>query len=352
MAISCMLCAEAVSEQMADKRITLKDVAQAAGVATGTVSMVLNESPLVAETTKARVKAVIDDLGYVYDRAAGYLRGKQSRIVGISICNLNNPYFADVTAGLQEAMEDLGRVLVLGNCAESVPRQMNFLQSLRQYRVEGLLLTPAIGTPTSHVEQLLQWNIPLVQVTRYVMGVETDYVGNDNRLGTILATQHLLELGHKRVAYIGRNSLTSTGHDRFEGFRNAMQSAGLQVNDNWIIECQATREDGFKETVRLFNHHEKPTALLCFNDPIAFGAMLGLRSLGIEPGVDCSVVGADDVTEAGLWQPGLTTISIGRESIGRAAGHLLMSRIKEPKRPFERITVRPTLVVRSSTSSI
>ncbi len=337
---------------MAEKRITLKDVAQAAGVATGTVSMVLNDSPLVADTTKARVQAVIQELGYVYDRAAGNLRGKQSRIVGVSICNLNNPYFADVTAGLQEALEDLGRVLVLGNCAESVTRQMSFLQSLRQYRVEGILLTPAIGTPKSHVEQLLEWKIPLVQVTRYVEGVETDYVGNDNRLGTMLATQHLLELGHKKIAFIGRNTLTSTGQDRFAGFQKAMKSAGLSVNDNWVMECPTTREDGFQETVKLFNQKEKPTALLCFNDSIAFGAMLGLRSLGVEPGIDCSVVGVDDVTEAALWQPGLTTISIGRESIGRAAGQLLMARLSEPTRPFERITIKPELVVRSSTCSV
>jgi LacI family transcriptional regulator len=334
---------------MPEKRITLKDVAQAAGVATGTVSMVLNDSPLVAESTKARVQAVMRDLGYVYDRAAGNLRSKRSRIVGVSMCNLINPYFADVTAAIQEALEDLGRVLVLGNCAESVPRQLNFLQTLRQYRVEGVLLTPAISTPKSHVEQLIEWNVPLVQVTRYVAGVESDYVGNDNRLGAMLATRHLLELGHERIAYLGRNRLTSTGRDRYEGFRTAMEKAGLNASDDWVVECPATREDGFRKTVELLKARKAPTALLCFNDPIAFGAMLGLRSIGLEPGADCSVVGMDDVSEAALWQPGLTTISVGRDIIGRAAGQLLMARLEEPDRPFERVIIKPELVVRSST---
>src|SRR3546814_764336 len=215
---------------MKEKRITLKDVARVAGLSTGTVSMVLNDSPLIAAATKARVQAAIQKLGYVYDRAAGNLRNKRSRIVGVSICNLVNPYFADVTAGLQEALEDLGRVLVLGNCAESVERQLNFLQTLRQYRVEGVLLTPAIGTPADHIHLLREWDLPLVQVTRYVEGVESDYVGNDNRLASMLATQHLLELGHEKIAYLGRNRLTSTGRDRFEGFMAAMKKADLKVN--------------------------------------------------------------------------------------------------------------------------
>jgi len=336
---------------MADKRITLKDVAQAAGVATGTVSMVLNDSPLVAESTKARVQAVMKELGYVYDRAAGNLRNKRSRIVGVSICDLTNPYFADVTAGIQEALEDLGRVLVLGNCAESVPRQLNFLQTLRQYRVEGVLLTPAVSTPKSHVEQLLEWGVPVVQVTRYVAGVESDYVGNDNRLGSMLATRHLLERGHEHIAYVGRNRLTSTGRDRFEGFRAAMEKAGLKPIGQWVVECPASREDGFREAVKLLQSRQAPTALVCFNDTVAFGAMLGLRSIGLEPGEDCSVVGIDDVSEAALWQPGLTTISIERGSIGREAGRLLMARLEEPDRPFERVILKPELVVRSSTGA-
>ena len=334
---------------MLEKRITLKDVAQAAGVATGTVSMVLNDNPLVAATTKERVQNVIRDLGYIYDRTAGNLRGKHSRIVGVSICNLINPYFADVTAGIQEALEDLGRVLVLGNCAESVPRQLKFLETLRQYRVEGVLLTPAISTPKSHVEQLLERNVPLVQVTRYVAGVASDYVGSDNRLGAMLATRHLLELGHERIAYLGHNRLISTGRDHYEGFLTAMEKAGLDVLDDWVVECPATREDGFRKTVELLLAREAPTAVLCFNDSIAFGAMLGLRSIGLEPGLDCSVVGMDDVSEAALWQPGLTTVSIKRDSIGQSAGKLLMARLEEPNRPFERVIIRPQLIVRSST---
>lgn len=332
----------------AARRVTLKDVAREAGVATGTVSMVLNDSPLIADATKARVQQVMRDLGYIYHRAAANLRNRRSNIVGVSICDLVNPYYADVTAGIQAALEALGRAVVLGNCAESLPRQLRFLETLREYDVEGLLLTPAIGTPKSQINQVMAWGIPVVQVSRYVPGVEADYVGNDNRLATEMATGHLLALGHEKLAYIGLNRLTSTGRDRFAGFRTAMKRCPEPLREDWVIECPATRADGFKALVSLFEGRDRPTGLVCFNDDLAFGAMLGLRSLGLEPGRDCSVVGLDDVAEAALWQPSLTTVAIDREKIGQVAGRLLLDRIADRNRPIEHVVLEPRLVERES----
>ncbi|WP_434034895.1 LacI family DNA-binding transcriptional regulator [Cupriavidus sp. a3] len=332
---------------MATNRITLKDVAREAGVATGTVSMVLNDSPLVADATRAHVQKVMRDLGYVYHRAAANLRNRRSSIVGVSICDLVNPYYADVTAGIQAALENAGRALVLGNCAESVERQLRFLETLREYSVEGLLLTPAIGTPKAHLQRVQQWRIPVVQVSRYVPGVKTDYVGNDNRMATGLATKHLLGLGHQRLAYIGLNKETSTGRDRFAGFRSAVESIEPD-GPSRVIECRPGREDGFNAVLTLFAAPEPPTGIVCFNDDLAFGAMLGLRQLGLEPGRECSVVGVDDVAEAGLWKPALTTVAIDREKLGQEAGRLLADRIAEPDRPFESVVLEPKLIVRQS----
>jgi len=333
---------------MTGKRVTLKDVAREAGVATGTVSMVLNDNPLVAEATRAHVQQVMRQLGYVYDRAAGNLRSKRSRIVGMSVCDLVNPYYADVTAGVQAALENLGRVLVLGNCAESVPRQRRFLETLREYNVEGLLLTPAVGTPKAHVERLLEWRVPVVQVTRYVAGVQTDYVGNDNQLAARIGTEHLLSLGHRRVAYIGLNRLTSTGRDRFAGFGQALKAAGERVSEDHVVQCPSSREEGFRAITALFKRSAPPTGVVCFNDVIAFGVMLGLRRLGMEPGRECSVVGLDDIAESALWQPALTTVAIGRDEIGQVAGRLITDRLADPDRPVERVVLPPRLVVRES----
>jgi len=332
---------------MAPPRVTLKDVARAAGVATGTVSMVLNDSPLVADTTRAHVRQVMRDLGYVYNRSAANLRNRRSSIVGVSICDLVNPYYADVTAGIQAALESVGRALVLGNCAESIERQLRFLETLREYSVDGLLITPAVGTPKAHLVRVQQWNIPVVQVSRYVPGLKADYVGNDNRKATALATRHLLSLGHTRIAYIGLNKETSTGRDRFLGYRDALQAAGSAEPER-VVECRSTREEGYQATLQLMSAAEPPTGIVCFNDDLAFGAMLGLRKLGHEPGRECSVVGLDGVAEAALWQPALTTVAIDREQLGQVAGRLLADRIAAPERPVEGVVLEPQLVARQS----
>jgi LacI family transcriptional regulator len=330
------------------KRVTLKEIARQAGVATGTVSMVLNNNPVVASATRERVQRVIRELGYVYDRGAAQLRNKRTNIVGISICDLLNPYFAEIAAHIEETVGESGRVLVLGNCAESLPRQSRFIHTLREYNVEGLLLMPAVGTPKSDITRVLEWGVPLVQVSRYIPGVATDYAGTDNRRGSALAARHLLALGHRRIGFVGLNSRTTTGRDRFAGFRAALVDAGHAPDPAWVVECAPTRDAGYRGIHTLFESRSSPTAVVCFNDLVAFGVMLGLRHLGVEPGRECSVVGADDVTEAALWQPPLTTVAVDVDGIGRAAGRLLRDRIEQPERPVRRIVLEPRLIVRAS----
>ena len=333
---------------MDPKRVTLKDVARVAGVSTGTVSMVLNGKPSVAARTRAHVQQVIDQLGYVYDRSGAQLRTRRTGIVGVSICNLTNPYFAEVTVGIEEALGDLGLALVLGHCRESVAQQAKFLNTAREHNVEGLILMPAIGTTRLMVEEMIAWHIPLVLVSRYANGVATDYAGLDNHSGSVLATEHLLALGHQRIAFVGANARTSTGRERLRGYRTALRGAGQAVTADLVSECDATREQGFLAAKALLSRRDPPTAIVCFNDLVAFGVMLGLRKLGLEPGRDCSVVGADDVAEAALWQPGLTTVAVHSGLVGLAAGELFRKRLQSPDRPAERILLKPELFVRGS----
>lgn len=329
----------------------MKDVAREAGVSTGTVSMVLNDSPRIAAATHDHVREVIRTLGYVYDRSAGNLRNRKSRIVGVSICDLVNPYYADVLAGIQETVDKLGRVPVLGNCAESVTRQLRFLETLREYNVEGLIVTPVIGTPKVDLQRVVDWNLPVVQVTRLVTGVDTDYVGVNNRMGAQLAVAHLAALGHKNIAYIGHTRRTTTGRDRLAGFSAGLKAAKLVAPEEHFVEANVTREGGVHAVVELFGRQPRPTALVCFNDVIAFGAMLGLRQLGLEPGRDCAVVGIDNVTEAALWKPALTSVAVDADRIGQEAGRLLIRRLESPSLPTERVVLEPRLVVRESCGS-
>jgi LacI family transcriptional regulator len=185
-------------------------------------------------------------------------------------------------------------------------------------------------------------------VTRYVPGVQADYVGNDNRVATEIATNHLLDLGHEHLAYVGLTRSTSTGRERVAGFRQAMKLRNATLREDWVVECDATRTDGFQALLSLFKARDRPSGIVCFDDDIAFGVMLGLRSLGLEPGRDCSVIGIDDYPEAALWRPGLTTVAIERKKIGQLAGRMLIDRIEDSSRPVENVVLSPRLVARES----
>ncbi len=334
------------------KRITLKDVARVAKVSTGTVSMVLNDNPLVAAATRAHVRATIDQLGYVYDRSGAQLRNKRTGIVGVPICDLSNPYFAEITVGVEEALGESGLALVLGHSGESLERQERFLNTAREHNVEGLILIPALGTTRRHVEAIVAWNIPLVMVSRYAAGIATDYAGSDNRGAGAMATRHLVELGHERIAFVGATTRTSTGRDRSLGYKNALKAAGIAVAADFVIACDASRELGFRAARTLLERADPPTAIVCFNDLLAFGVMLGLRSIGVEPGRQCSVVGIDDVAEAALWHPGLTTVALPAKEVGLSAGLLLRRRLEAPARPPEKILLVPRLVARGSSGPL
>ena len=184
--------------------------------------MVLNDNPSVAPKTREQVQQAIEELGYVYNRSGAQLRKKRSGVIGVSICNLANPYFAEITVGIDEALSGGGFAQILGHSGESVVQQRKFLTLAREHNVEGLILMPAIGTTREMIADVLEWNIPLVLVSRYVHGVSTDYSGADNLGGLETATRHLLQLGHERIAFVGANSRTSTGRDRVRGYqRNA-----------------------------------------------------------------------------------------------------------------------------------
>jgi LacI family transcriptional regulator len=335
------------------KRISLKDVAKFAGVSTGTVSMVLNDNPSVMPKTRALVKHAIEELGYVYNRNGAQLRKKRKGVVGVSICNLANPYFSEITVGIDEALGEFGFALILGHSGESVAQQSKFLNLAREHNVDGLILMPAIGTTREMIETVVGWHIPLVLVSRYVAGISTDYSGADNCAGLAAATEHLLNFGHKKIAFVGVNVHTTTGRDRFQGYKIAMALAGLEVPPGFAVECDATREHGFLAAQKLFSEScEPPTAIVCFNDLIAFGVMLGLRSMGMEPGKDCSVVGTDDVSEAALWKPGLTTMAIASRLIGQNAGKLFHKRLETTDQQPEKILLTPELVIRESSCPV
>jgi LacI family transcriptional regulator len=329
-------------------RLTLRDLATHAGVSRATVSLVLRKSPLVAEKTREKVRASMEALGYVYNRGAANFRTQRTQTVGLAMNELVNPYFSELTASVERALAKAGRTVFLSNSSEDPAIQDAFIASMREYNVEGLVICPTRGSNPRTLRRLTEFGMPCVLISRNVPGSGLDYAGNDHRRGTRLATEHLLSLGHRRIAMAGANDLISTGIERREGYEQALAAHGIAIEPALIRHGPPTRSFGAEAVKELLALGDKPTACVCFNDVIAFGVMLGLRQLGLEPGGDFAVAGCDDLVEAALWTPALTTVAIDTIGMGEAAAQLLIERSQDFGRPRRQIVLQPRLIVRAS----
>ncbi|MFC3123711.1 LacI family DNA-binding transcriptional regulator [Pseudoroseomonas globiformis] len=323
------------------QRVRIKDVAREAGVALSTAALALRNDNQLREETRRAVRDAAARLGYVYDRSAAMMRSGRSHTVGLLVCEITNPFYAELTAGVEAALEEAGFATMLANTGESVTRQRRMLERFREQPVDGVLMMPASGTPPTLLDDLERWGLPHATVVRgFRRGAHT---GPDNRGGTRLATEHLLGLGHRRIAFLGGAAKNSVTAGRWEGYARSMARAGLEP-----VQLACRTDIGEAAALAQDLPHDGPTALVCFNDSVAFGAMLGLSRAGRVPGRDIAVTGFDDIREAALWHPRLTTISTSPRQMGQAAARVLLARIADPDAPPPRETIRAQLVVRES----
>ena len=335
---------------MGDERVTLQVIAQRLEVSTATVSLALRDSPVVAEATRERVQKAAREMGYVYNRSAASLRTARSDILAVVFHDITNPYFMELLGAIEERAAERGRSILLGTYGESFERQTRVLATLREYRPDGLIVCAAGGTTRETLAPFLNAGIPLVQMMREIDGLEADFVGSDDGAGTVLAMDHLVGLGHRRIAIIGGSDAISTGRLRRAAYREAHRRHGLAFDPELMIEGFGTRETGDIGVGRLLDMADPPTAAICFNDLAAFGAILGVTRRGKQPGRDFSIVGCDDVKEAAQWVPALTTLHNRQVEIGARTADLLIDRCMGYGDAPQKIRLTPELVLRGTTA--
>ena len=329
-------------------KTTILDIARAAGVSKSTVSLVLQGSSLIRPDTAGKVRKAIEETGYVYNRGAANLRKAHSNVIGMVVNDLTNPFYAELAVGMERAFQSAGVVPFIANTAESPVRQEEVLKSMLEQGVAGLIVSPARGTRPDAFRQIEAAGIPMVFAMRRLPESRIPVVAPDNWRGGALAARHLLARGHRRLAFLGGSPDLVVCRERLGGFREACREFGIAEADMLVFEGDTSRKGGMACLDRALASGEPPTAALCFNDAVAFGALLALRRRGLEPGRDFAVVGFDDVAEAEHYMPALTSVAVDSAGLGERAAHMVLKMIQSRTTRAEDHIGAVNLVVRES----
>jgi LacI family transcriptional regulator len=327
---------------------SIKEVAHHAGVSVGTVSNVLNRPSIVAPTTRQRVQESIRALGFVRNEAARHLRAGRSRTVGLVVLDVANPFFTDLAQGAEELAYEHDTVVMLCNSAADPVREGHHLDQLEQQRVLGILITPFESNNPS-LRSLTAKGIPVVLVDRAANGGHCS-VSVDDRLGGRLAGEHLIERGHRRIAFIGGPLRVQQVADRLVGVTNAVEAASGVVLETVEVEGMKPadgREVG--ERIARLPRRSRPTAVFCANDLLALGFLQAMAAEGLRVPRDMAIVGYDDIAFAATAAVPLSSVRQPAALLGRTAMELLQEEVRAADRHRHRqVIFQPDLVVRES----
>ncbi|HYH34645.1 MAG TPA: LacI family DNA-binding transcriptional regulator [Nocardioides sp.] len=330
---------------------SVKDVAARAGVSLGTVSNVLNRPDRVSEATRERVQAAMLELGFVRNESARQLRAGRSSVLAYVMLDATNPFFTDVAQGIERAAESAELSLFICNSDQRQDREHQYLRRLQQQRVQGVLITP-LDPDDPCLDEVVAHGTPLVIVDR-VRSVDTHCsVAVDDFLGGRIAVEHLLDLGHERIAFVGGPEQIGQVRERRAGARAALDAGGRSAADLVEIATEAlTVAEGRSAGERIAGmpSSSRPTAAFCGNDLVALGLLQQCVSLGVRVPEDLAIVGYDDIGFAAVAAVPLTSVRQPRWDLGRTAAELLLDETSNPAHEHQQVLFTPELVARAST---
>src|ERR687898_1337476 len=343
----------AMSNVKAGAAVTLRDVARVAGVHPATVSRALNEETraLVNEATARRVLKAAEKLGYQPNPIARGLKTNRSYTIGVLVPDLTNPLFPPILRGIEDHLETGGYTPLTANTDNDPERELLDSQAMRARQVDGVIAATARRDHRLH-DALLEAGIELVLVNRRQQELPVSSATADDTLGMRLAVEHLLSLGHTRIAHLAGPLVYSTGLDRHESFFETMRAGGLEPDPKLVLVAEAfTEAEGARLCAQLIESGHEFTAVAAANDLLALGCYDAFAERGVRCPEDVSVVGFNDMPYTARFAPPLTTIHIPHYEIGAAAAELMLERLADGESPEREIRLEPSLVVRQSTSA-
>ena len=330
---------------------TIKDVAARAGVSFTTVSHVLNGTRRVSDEARARVEQAVAEMGYAPSAVARALKTSETFIFGVLVPNITNPFFAELTRGIEDRCRQTDYSVFLCNSDDEPETQGRYLQTLLERRVDGLLLAAAAGEADALVKRLATTRVPTVVVERRIPGLAADLVRVDHDAGARLAVSHLVSLGHKAIACLSGPSRFEVARERTGGWIAGLKEAGLDIKPEWMLEGDYSSSAGYDMTRSLLEKGEV-TAILSGNDLMAFGALRAAAEMGVSVPNQLSVLGFDGIDMGQYVYPALTSVGYPIRELGETAASVLLDRLAHPAGEPREVVLPPQLVLRASTARV
>ena len=336
---------------MSRRRVTIDDVAKLAGVSYQTVSRVINNKPYVSPTTKQKVQEVIDETGYRPSPIARSLATARTATIGLVVPDISNPYFSAIARGVEQVAYAHNYSVLLCNTGEDASRELDVLLTLDERYVDGVIACGLRQEDAALQKALAQFQAA-VMVNRRFANEAIPAIVVDDVLGGYMATQHLLQLGHTAVGFMAGPSASYSGAKRLQGYEQALAEGGIKRQAGWVLSCPPTVSGGETAADSLLANHPELSALFCYNDLVAIGALRNCSVVGRRVPEDVAIVGFDDIAMATLVSPSLTTCHVPRVDIGSRAVSMLLNCLNNKTDRCNEIIVTPELIIRASTSGV
>lgn len=326
---------------------TIYDVAKKAGVSIATVSAVLNHTAYVSPELTKRVKEAVQELDYTINHLAHSLQTRSTRTIGMLIPGEGtpDPFFAEVVRGAEDVFRKKGYLLILGHTYNQVEEQSRYLSAFRARLVDGVLLFKAPGEDRE-LTRMVEKKLPLVFVGRVPSGIEADVVANDIVAGTKAGVEHLIRKGHQRIGLTTIEKSLSVSECRIEGWKRALKAHHLPIDTTLIIKTEMSVESSRAAAQCLLEPESRPTAIFADNLLTTIGILEALQDARLSCPKDVELVSSDDAQWLNVFQPPISTIVQPSYTMGAQAAELLLKRIRYPKRPYQKILLKPQLRIR------
>lgn len=328
--------------------VKLKDIAEKTGFSINTVSRALRGDSRISDATRTKIQEIAKQMGYIPNVIAGSMRLNRSKTIGVISADSANPFFAEVIQGIEETARREGYNILLINTEERSRNEREAIRLLLGRQVDGLVVAP-VYNDKENLAIYRTLSVPFVFVGRYIEGLKQHSILHGDIEGQRMAVEHLIEKGHRKILYIAGPKSVSNTFDRLKGLHQAYAAHGLHPDDAYIFSSTGHMEDGYARVNQALNRGLSFSAVICFNDLLAIGALKSLHENSLAVPQEVEVIGFDNLSVSQFMQPRLSTVDVPKNRLGQKAVEELAKHIEDASYSYETVNMKPRLVLREST---